>query len=179
MVEKCHPDRFLNNEYDSKFFLVANRIYGELTQRKGATDNALIELRNEAIKELGIHFSTKKKYDYLLGYLHPGIYTKMNPYPTDRVAKAESYYRRLEANKNDIIALEKLETAATQFISERNIELAEEEKKRRIEEEKKRRIEWEEKMENEKQEKKDLAFAGVLILVFLIFMIIAIINKTN
>lgn len=140
MIEKCHPKNYLNEGYDRQLFSIANSIYYELTQRREWTDEELIPLRNKAITELGIHFSTKKKYNYLLQYLDPRIYINMNPYPARRVATAEEYYNQLNTYKDDIVALEELEKKAKQFIEERQSEIEEDdfralsEKKRKEEE---------------------------------------------
>lgn len=123
IADKCHPNRFLDNDSDRGAFSVANGIYYELLQRKGCSDEQLKDLRNRAIFELGIHFSTKNQYEYLSAFFDPRIYTQMDPYPFERVEKAKQFYDSLNDNRYDIIALEQLEKDAEPFIEERKTEM--------------------------------------------------------
>lgn len=126
IADKCHPNRYIDTNCDKMSFPIANDIYSALTKRKGASDEQLKDLRDKAIFELGVHFSTKKKYQYLLEFFDPRIYTKIDPYPTDRVAPAKHYYDLLNENRDDIIALEHLEEEASSFIAERKEDIARE-----------------------------------------------------
>ena len=135
IADKCHPNRFLNNGYDKGVFSAANSIYYELMQRKGWPDEQLKDLRNRAIFELGIHFSAKKQYDYLSVFFDPRIYTKMDPYPFDRVEMAKQYYDCLNDYRDDIVALEQLEKDAEPFIERRKQEIEQENEKSREEDE--------------------------------------------
>lgn len=168
LEEKCNPELFLNAGYDRKRFEVVNSIYGELKQRGVAKDEELTDLRNRAIDELGIHFSTKKKYDYLLKYFDPKIYIAMQPYDAARVAQAEQYYNRLNEDRRDIRALEQLEQEAQAFIA-RKLEEAE---RRELEEKKEaERRKLEKKEEAEKRKKEDIT-SGIVLLALIVIIII-------
>lgn len=123
LMEKCHPNRFIGVErFDSDQFNKANHIFAELQTMKGQPDDNLIELRNRAMDELGIHISTKKKFEYLKQYLSPEVYTNMQPYDAERVAESGKWYSLLLQQRNDIIALEQLELQAMDFISKKKSE---------------------------------------------------------
>ncbi len=170
IADKCHPNRFLEEDSNRNTFSTANAIYYELTQREGSSDEQLKDLRNRAIHELGIHFSTKKMYDHLSSFFDPRIYTQMEPYPFERVENAKRYYDSLNDNRDDIVALEQLEKEAEPFIKERELEIEIENEKKRKENEEYKRIlnaqrEEEEarKREDERGIKRDL-LRGVAIL---------------
>ena len=172
IADKCHPNRFLDESYDKKTFSTANSIYYELLQRKGWPDEQLKDLRNRAILELGIHFSTKKKYDYLSEYFDPRIYTQMEPYPFERVEKAKNYYDHMNDNRDDIIALEQLENDAEEFIAERKNEL----------EAIRKRCEKEELEDKETEKRLFIAIAiivGISILAFIIVLAFVIGEATG
>lgn len=174
LEEKCNPELFLNAGYDRKRFEVVNSIYGELKQRGVAKDEELTDLRNRAIDELGIHFSTKKKYDYLLKYIDPKIYIAMQPYDAARVAQAEQYYNRLNEDRRDIRALEQLEQEAQAFIARKNTEELEEAERRELEEKKEaERRKLEKKEEAEKRKKEDIT-SGIVLLALIVIIIIAV-----
>ena len=123
LAEKCNPREFVKDEkIDKTLFDKANEIYSDLITRPSRNDADLIDLREKAEHELGIHFSTKRLFDFLKGYFDPNIYIAIKPYNAERVAKAGFYYEQLLQNKNDIHALEKLEIEAQEFISQRNEE---------------------------------------------------------
>ena len=149
LEKKCHPDNFLGEFFDKKKFDKANILYGELIAKHGLPDSELISLRNNAISELGIHISTKKIYDYLIKYIDPQIYTAIKPYDVNRVSKAGEFYNRLTTDKEDILALEKLEKDADDFINQRKQELIDAEHKKREEE---KRIEQEKEQKRKKEE---------------------------
>lgn len=119
LVDKCNPANFVQ----SPAFAKVNRLYSEIMDSPNQDDNSLISLRNRAIQELGIHISTKKKYEYLKKYFEVNQYTKKEIYDKDRVEKAQQYFTQLERDKDDILALEQLETEAMPFIKQRQAEL--------------------------------------------------------
>lgn len=120
LVEKCDPALFTNEDNFDK----ANQLYSQIKDPKNRqNEEVLITLRNCAISELGVRFSTKKKYDYLKKYFDVAQYTQINPYDPDRVAAARKYTQRLKQDKSDIQALEQLEDDAKEFIEKRKIEI--------------------------------------------------------
>lgn len=119
--EKCKPDLFINS--DNRLFDAATSIYGELMTKRGSCDHDLVYLRNRAINELGIHFSTRAKCKHLMQYFDPRVYTGMEPFDAERVTEAKRYYDRMQAVKDDIRALEQLEFEAAEFVQRRQLEL--------------------------------------------------------
>jgi hypothetical protein len=131
LAEKCNPQRFVTTEnFNKLFFDNANEIYQELNNRGNRPDYELMDLREKAIIELGIHISTTRLYNHLIQYLDPTIYTSMDPYDANRVKEAGDFYDRLLKGKNDIHALEDLEKDAQGFIDQRIRQIKEEEQKR-------------------------------------------------
>lgn len=122
LLEKCNPSRFYNRGYiDRQHFEIANEIYSVL-QHGDATDEELIPLRNKAILELGIHFSTIRKYKYLEDYFNPSLYETRVPYNAELMHESGVFFERLLANRDDILALEQLELDASDFIESQNRE---------------------------------------------------------
>lgn len=171
--EKCNPDRFMQPFIKEKFDM-ATDIYAELRKRcssKYISDRELKDLRDKAESELGIHFSTRKLFKYLVEYCSPDIYTKMKPFPTERVKEASRLYAKILEAKDDIHGLEKIEKEAEPFIKQRKNELHETEKamqeRKRIDLEKK-------KHKEEKEKRKDRNYCGLII--WMIFVIWGISN---
>ena len=167
LLEKCNPDRYcFSPSFDEIKFKIANDIYGNLRNNHTMTQDYLIELRNRAINELEIHFSTKKLYEKLVGYFDPQIYTSMDEYDTQRVAKAGYYYAKTLKAKNDVLTLEEIEKEASGFIEMRNIELQRDLEKKRIED-----------LERDRKVEKRAVVLGALIFGFILIMaIISIID---
>ena len=118
LLEKCNPIRFDIESVGLGKFNVANDIYSQLLDCKAISEtmgkreiseDALKVLRNRAIDELGIHISTKKKFDELKDFLNPKQYINRQPYDKELVAKTADLYNQLLNSKNDIRALEELE----------------------------------------------------------------------
>lgn len=168
LAEKCHPNRFLGDEhFDEYLFNKANRFYAELQKKKGESDENLLMLRNQAMEELGIHISTKKKYDYLMRYLSPEVYVDMQPYDEDRVAEAGKWYALLKQRKSDIVALEQLELNAKDFISKR--------KKEEVVKQEQEELKKEKQREEEKKQSEDKRFAiFVFITIIVVILLIAV-----
>lgn len=118
---KCNPDLFINS--DNRLFDAATSIYGELMTKRDSCYHDLVYLRNRAINELGIHFSTRAKCKHLMQYFDPRVYTGMEPFDAERVTEAKRYYDRMQAVKDDIRALEQLEFEAAEFVQRRQLEL--------------------------------------------------------
>ena len=138
LVEKCHPNRFISEEhFDEKIFEEANRLYAEILKCKDSSEEEIVHLRNMAIEILGVHFSTKKKYEYLDSLLNPRVYTDVNAeeYDSERVSVAAKWYTILQSNRDDIRALEALEIDASDFIDKRKNELSDIEQKETAERE--------------------------------------------
>ena len=114
LAEKCNPREFVKDEkIDKTLFDKANEIYSDLITRPSRNDADLIDLREKAEHELGIHFSTKRLFDFLKGYFDPNIYIAIKPYNAERVAKAVFYYDgymvykpfHLEENEETVLAI--------------------------------------------------------------------------
>lgn len=170
LIDKCSPNNFLEEaQFNSERFNKANQIYAELLSKKQASDNNLIDLRDKAIDELGIHFSTKKKYDYLMQFLDPKLYIEpSNLYDAERVAEASKYYTILVQNKTDIKALEQLESLASNFIAKGKADGIDKKAKKL----KKKNNSLEMGRENEK--KNNIIAALVILLIGVIFVLIGI-----
>ena len=119
LLDKCNPSRFKIESVGLDRFNIANEIY---TQLKSGGSNipeaVLIALRNQAMRELQIHISTKKKFSYLKSFFDPEIYINRTPYDGQRVSEAGTWYDLLLKKADDIQALEKLELDADEFIQE-------------------------------------------------------------
>ena len=164
LCDKCRPDRFINESPDNKKFIMANQLYSELKNKKGCSDNELIEFRDRAMSLLGIRISTKKLYEWLEHYLNPKVYTTMEPYDSNRVALAGDYYMRMREYKNNIHTLEKLRDEASTFID------------KRIEEEKillEKQKDEENKARTEKENQRDALIMVCIMCVLVIIILIA------
>lgn len=185
METKCNPKRYLQGDADPQLFESANQIYGELmklSQQKGLRDEDLTHLRNRAIRELGVTFSTRKICDRLSQYFDPNIYIDMTPYDAERVAAAKKYHDRLEENRRDILALEQLAAEARYFINHRDSEIREQEEeekrieKQKEEERKKEEADW---AAQRKEEDRVAAkfYVAVIVVVFIVWLTITLITN--
>lgn len=119
LLEKCNPSNFKIELVGLERFNSANEIYAQLKSGGSNIPEAvLIALRNQAMCELQIHISTKKKFNYLKSFFDPEIYINRTPYDVQRVSEAGTWYDLLLKNADDILALEKLELDADEFIQE-------------------------------------------------------------
>jgi len=119
LTDKCNPIRFNIENVGLEKFNVANSIYAQLmTNGNNIPEGALVALRNQAMDELGIHISTKKKFEYLKSFFNPEIYINRVPYDEQIVREAGSWYDKLLRNANDIRALERIESDADGFIQD-------------------------------------------------------------
>ena len=109
LLDKCNP-RFKIELVGLERFNSANEIYAQL--KSGGSDmpeTILIALRNQAMDELEISISTRKKFNYLKSFLDPNNYINRQPYDKELVAKAGACYEQLLNHKDDIRFLESLE----------------------------------------------------------------------
>ena len=64
LLDKVHPRKFSIESCGLDKFNVANEIYAEIVKcGQNSPEGVFVALRNSAIDELGIRFSTKKKLD--------------------------------------------------------------------------------------------------------------------
>lgn len=162
LLDKCHPQNFMK-PFIRERFDCANTIYGKIRNIVDEQDPRLVELRNEAINQLGIYISTKEIYDYLLEYCDPIIYT--DPYNGEYVEMAGGYYDRILKNANNIIELEKIKLEAQPLINIRveQIKIAQAER------------EAEERKIAEAQKEEDTVEIYLVISALIIFFIVLII----
>ena len=119
LLDKCNPCNFKIESVGFEMFSIANEIYAQL--KSGGSEmpeTVLIALRNQAMDELGIHISTRKKFNYLKSYFDPEIYINRTPYDAQRVSEAGTWYDLLLKKADDIQALEKIELDSDEFIQE-------------------------------------------------------------
>ena len=168
LIEKCKPSNFLS---DQNKFNMANDIYSQLLRTSDREEKQVLEMRNVAIKELGVRivFNTKELYGYLEEMLSPRTYERLQPYDAERVRQAGKLYFRLKSlNKQNILELEQLKADVQPFIEIREAEL-------RIEQEEQRRRQEEEKQKQKlKQQEKDKDTDNVMIF-FTVLIFIGII----
>ena len=179
LLDKCNPSIYCYQSFDKEKFDIANDIYNELINNENINEEKLMELRNRAILELGIHISTKKLYDKLVKYFDPKIYISSTNYDKDRVSQAGYYYDKVLKAKNDILKLEDIEKEADIFIKVRQ----QEDLKKKLKEEQLKELQME-KYRNLKKEiseemvRKDSFFFGALaFLVVIIIIIFTIIDN--
>lgn len=111
LLDKCNPSKFNIETFGLDKFNAANEIFAQLVSYSFKTpEKELIALRNQAIDELGVQISTKKKFNELKSFLDPQQYINRQPYDKELVAKVGGLYNQLLANKNDIRAMEALES---------------------------------------------------------------------
>lgn len=165
---KCNPDLFINS--DNRLFDAATSIYGELMTKRGSCDHDLVYLRNRAINELGIHFSTRAKCKHLMQYFDPRVYTGMEPFDAERVTEAKRYYDRMQAVKDDIRALEQLEFEAAEFVQRRQLELDAECKQREAAAEKAEKAEKAEFIRKTDNVAKTILAVGIILIIIMLLV---------
>jgi len=102
---KCDPANFMN-PYNSKKVEISNSIYSQLDIYKYDID-ALIRLRNLAIKELGLSFSTTALFNRLCRIYNPSNFMGVS-YDAKKLSAANKIYGRILQNKDNIIELERI-----------------------------------------------------------------------
>jgi hypothetical protein len=109
LLDKCNPKNFDIKKYGYEKFNEANLIYSQIRNLKSAPETDLIAIRNLAIEKLGIHISTKKKYNELEEYLNPNQYVDNEDYNVELVSIVGKIYEELLSAQYDIRHLEEIE----------------------------------------------------------------------
>ncbi|MDR2125486.1 MAG: hypothetical protein LBP63_01480 [Prevotellaceae bacterium] len=132
LKDKCDPDNFLPpNPYDREKAGIANDIYLQL-------DNAYCSkklqktLRSMAISQLGIRFNSHALCDKLKDYTNPKKYKG-----TEKFGLANELYADVLDNKDDVEALEKIQSIIESELLNNTIEEIERQERERQEIEKK------------------------------------------
>lgn len=107
IIRKSTPRLYLK-KYDSKKVEIANIIYNKALTTKEGDESAILELCDQAEKELGIILIEKSEKRDLLNKSNPKNFTK--PYNAEKLAKANSLYA----------SLRKGETSYRKFVELRN-----------------------------------------------------------
>lgn len=157
---KCDPSNFME-PYDPTKVSISNEIY-LLVLNNQNSENALIELRSRAIRELGIRFSTKKLYDELMDYCNPKKFTGGN-YDNEKLCLANKLYCQITEKADDIEVLETIRTEAAP-LREYIFEL-------------RRQKEFEEKAKEAKEAKDDTIRGIILCILFFFLIFIIVIEK--
>ena len=122
LCDKCFPERYME-PYNAKLVSAATKLYNEVLKSEENTE-LQNELRHRAYKELGVKFDGSKLYQFLMDYLNPRLY--LEPFCPDKLEVANNYYPEIEANKDDYIQLENIQSDVQWFIDklkeEREIE---------------------------------------------------------
>ena len=148
--DKCNPKNFMV-PYDQARVDKAILIYGDLQKVDRNDDNRLREIRDRAMRDLGITISTDRLYKELISYCDPQYLLKDDNFQTEALRIANQFYAQVLANKHDIHALEKL---ASQMYADKTLSLYYEEKKAREEKRKKEAEEWK-RLDEEVQKRKE------------------------
>ena len=147
--DKCNPKNFMV-PYDQARVDKAILIYGDLQKVDRNDDNRLREIRDRAMRDLGITISTDRLYKELISYCDPQYLLKDDNFQTEVLRIANQFYAQVRANKNDIHALEKL---ASQMYADKTLSLYYEEKKAREKKKREERIRWEEELKRKRDER--------------------------
>lgn len=102
---KCNPSNYLN-PYDPQKVEVSNSIYSQLKEKKLSTYE-IIALRNRAIKELNIEYSSKELYDKLSQIFNPSKFVNEN-YDAVKLDAVNKVYSKIQNYKNNIVELESI-----------------------------------------------------------------------
>ena len=105
LLDKCNPSNYMN-PYDAKKVEISNSIYSQIEENKNNTTE-LIKLRNRAIKELNIKFSSEVLFEKLTQVFNPSNFINEN-YDAVKLYAANKIYAQILDNRNDIIELERI-----------------------------------------------------------------------
>ena len=105
LKQKCNPSIYME-PYDPDKVGIANDIFSKLDQNKNNIP-ALIELRNLALKNLGISVPAEQVYAKLITAYSPNNYLNDN-YDAEKLRVANDIYRQIVNNKEDITTLEEI-----------------------------------------------------------------------
>lgn len=113
LKDKCHPRNFMD-PYDQIRVDYANTLYQELVKLNVNSIERLKQIRNNAIIQLGVVFTTSYIFNYLLEMCNPQKY--MEPYNAEKITLANKFYARILNNANNIIELERIEDEVKETI---------------------------------------------------------------
>jgi hypothetical protein len=103
LKEKCNPANYMN-PYNAEKVEISNQIYSQLDINQ-RNISELIQLRNYAIKKLGLSFSAEELFQKLSDIFNPTNYIG-EKYDADKLHIANQVYSEIQRKTNDIIALE-------------------------------------------------------------------------
>lgn len=108
LIEKCNPKNYIS-PYNPDLLKIANKIYAHvLLQKEIKDEKTLRNLRNLAIRDLEIVFSTEQLYNKLCTKLNPKNY--MYDYYDEKLVEiSNELYNKVLMNADNIIALESIE----------------------------------------------------------------------
>ena len=121
LKEKCDPAHFIN-PYDPEKVDKANTIYSELLAANPNDMAKMKEFRRRAMDELEVKFATKKLYDRLILACNPSRFTGKN-YDNKKLTKANTLYRKILENADNVFGLEELETVASDLLQSYPVEV--------------------------------------------------------
>ena len=105
LLDKCNPGKYATQfSYNYELLKIANNLYSEIVETGNNNHEKLVELRKEAVKELGIKISTEDLYNYLLKQTDPQRF--MYPYNKELVALANEFHQQTLLKADNIEALE-------------------------------------------------------------------------
>ena len=105
LLDKCNPSNYMN-PYDAKKVEISNSIYSQIEENKNNTTE-LIKLRNRAIKELNIKFSSELLFEKLTQVFNPSNFMNEN-YDAVKLYAANKVYSQIQDFKDNIIELERI-----------------------------------------------------------------------
>ena len=105
LTEKCNPSNLLH-PYNANKVEASIAIYFQLEKNKDNISE-LIKLRDRAIKELCVKFSTQELFEKLSRVFNPSNFMDEN-YDAVKLCAANRIYSQIQAHKDDIIELEKI-----------------------------------------------------------------------
>lgn len=105
LKEQCNPKRYMS-PYNKVKVAVSNELYNRLLGIDESRKDIVRDIRDEAIRKLGIVVSTKALYEKLLAYCNPEQF--LEPYNFDAIKTANYYYPLIKQHRNDILTLENL-----------------------------------------------------------------------
>lgn len=105
LLDKCNPSNYMN-PYDAKKVEISNSIYSQIEENKNNTTE-LIKLRNRAIKELNIKFSSEVLFEKLTQVFNPSNFINEN-YDAVKLYAANKIYSQILKYKDNIVELERI-----------------------------------------------------------------------
>lgn len=105
LKEKCNPAIYMN-PYNAEKVEISNQIYSQLDSNKENV-SYLIELRNLAIKKLGLSFSAKELFEKLSEIYNPNNYVG-EKYDADKLHISNQIYAKIQKCADDIVELENI-----------------------------------------------------------------------